>query len=116
MRLIRLDGSGLKPIGSGAAQPLTIRMDDDMRRQLEAAAAGESLEGPSGILVRKYFRGLGFPSSRNTKSSETRRYAACAFLLAWLTHHIVEPLEGDWRSNPFFTLPSKLLFTNYLMR
>jgi hypothetical protein len=105
----RAPGGGRKRLGPSVAQNLTIRIDDDLREQLEAVATARKKRNwnlSQEILLRLRI-------SLNNEREEQRSPAmrALCFLIAQLADHIVGPkLKGDgkefalynWRADPFF--------------
>ena len=105
----RAPGGGRKRLGPSVAQNLTIRIDDDLREQLEAVATARQKRNwnlSQEILLRLRI-------SLNNEREEQRSPAmrALCFLIAQLADHIVGPKifeEGkeiaiyDWRRSPFF--------------
>jgi hypothetical protein len=110
----RAPGGGRKRLGPSVAQNLTIRIDDDLREQLEAVATARQKRNwnlSQEILLR-------LRTSLNNEREERRSPAmrALCFLIAQLADHIVGPIligEGkdgergeiavyDWRADPFF--------------
>ena len=105
----RAPGGGRKRLGPSVAQNLTIRIDDDLREQLEAVATARQKRNwnlSQEILLRLRI-------SLNNEREEQRSPAmrALCFLIAQLADHIVGPkLKGDgkefalynWRADPFF--------------
>jgi hypothetical protein len=108
----RAPGGGRKRLGPSVAQNLTIRIDDDLREQLEAVATARQKRNwnlSQEILLR-------LRTSLNNEREEQRSPAirALCFLIAQLADHIVGPkviFDGeeekeiaiyDWRRSPFF--------------
>jgi hypothetical protein len=105
----RAPGGGRKRLGPSVAQNLTIRIDDDLREQLEAVATARQKRNwnlSQEILLR-------LRTSLNNEREEQRSPAmrALCFLIAQLGDHVVGPkLIGDekevalynWRADPFF--------------
>jgi hypothetical protein len=105
----RAPGGGRKRLGPSVAQNLTIRIDDDLREQLEAVATARQKRNwnlSQEILLR-------LRTSLNNEREEQRSPAmrALCFLIAQLADNIVGPkLTGDgkefalynWRASPFF--------------
>jgi len=105
----RAPGGGRKPTGSSAARPLTIRMDDDIRRQLDAAVGRQKLRKPQWNLSQEILWRLRV-SLHEEHEGERRDPAlrALCFLISQLAHHVVGPLPTDWRSNLFFYTAFKI--------
>ena len=100
----RAPGGGRKPIGSAAARPLTIRMDDDMRRQLEAAVGRQKVSKPQKTWNLSQEILWRLRVSLHDEHEEERRdpaLRALCFLIERLTHHIVGPVPAHWRSDLF---------------
>ena len=107
----RAPGGGRKRLGPSVAQNLTIRIDDDLREQLEAVATARQKRNwnlSQEILLRLRI-------SLNNEREEQRSPAmrALCFLIAQLADHIVGPKLIDlderkefavynWRASPFF--------------
>lgn len=107
----RAPGGGRKRLGPSVAQNLTIRIDDDLREQLEAVATARQKRNwnlSQEILLR-------LRSSLNNEREEQRspEMRALCFLIAQLADQIVGPKLFDlderkefaiynWRANPFF--------------
>jgi hypothetical protein len=105
----RAPGGGRKRLGRSVAQNLTIRIDDDLREQLEAVATARQKRNwnlSQEILLRLRI-------SLNNEREEQRSPAmrALCFLIAQLADHVVGPKmlgEGkevaiyNWRADPFF--------------
>jgi len=102
----RAPGGGRKPNPHTARAQLTIRMPDDMRAELEAAAKKRGWSLSEELLWRLR---VSFAKERAENREPSMR--ALCFLIAELAEHIVGPrvVRGkfetalyDWRSDPFF--------------
>jgi hypothetical protein len=105
----RAPGGGRKRLGASVAQNLTIRVDDDLRAQLEAAAIAR--EKRNWNLSQEILLRLRTSLSNEREQQRDRPMRALCFLIAQLANHVVGPKivrEGkevalyDWRADPFF--------------
>jgi hypothetical protein len=81
----------------------TLRIDDDMRRQLEAAVARKKSRSNRKWDLSEEIRWRlrdSFVNEREEKRDPALR--ALCFLIRRLTYHVVMPVGGDWRSDLFF--------------
>jgi hypothetical protein len=107
----RAPGGGRKPKGefSGVTSPLSIRMSEEMRRELEAAARARGWSVSQEILrrIQETFR-----YDRDRTRDPAMR--ALCFLIAQLAGEIAGLTDEkgqpafDWRTNPFFFRAFKL--------
>src|SRR5437868_5676678 len=102
----RAPGGGRKPSPYTPRAQLTIRMPDDMREQLEAAANQRDWSLTDELLLRLR---VSFGREREERREPAMR--ALCFLMAELAGHIVGPAAArgkselalyDWRSDAFF--------------
>lgn len=107
----RAPGGGRKPKGefSGVTSPLSIRMPEEMRRQLEAAADARGRSVSQEILrrIQETFR------YDRDRARDPAMQALC-FLIAQLAGEVAGLTDQkgqpafDWRTNPFFFRAFKL--------
>jgi hypothetical protein len=105
----RAPGGGRKRLGASVAQNLTIRIDDDLRDQVEEAAIARQKRNWN--LSREIVLRLRTSLSSDRKQQRDPPMRALCFLIAQLADHVVGPKivrEGkeitlyDWRADPFF--------------
>ena len=105
----RAPGGGRKRLGASVAQNLTIRVDDDLREQLKAAAIARQKRNWN--LSQEILLRLRTSLSNEREQQRDPPMRALCFLIAQLADHVVGPKvlrEGkehavyDWRADPFF--------------
>jgi hypothetical protein len=105
----RAPGGGRKRLGRSVAQNLTIRIDDDLREQLEAATTARQKRNWN--LSQEILLRLRTSLSNEREQQRDPAMRALCFLIAQLGDHVVGPkLIGDekevalynWRADPFF--------------
>lgn len=109
--------SGRKPKGefSKLSSSLTIRIPDDMRKQLESEAT-ESGESVAQVLLWHLRQSF----NRNRELEREPAMRALCFLIAELAHNVSSLIDGrgrplfDWRSDPFFFRAFKLAVAQLL--
>jgi hypothetical protein len=114
-------GGGRKRLGASVAQNLTIRIDDDLREQLEAAAIARQKRNWN--LSQEILRRLRTSLSNEREQQRNPPIRALCFLIAQLADHVVGPKvlrEGkehplfDWRTHPFFYKAFKIAVSQLL--
>jgi hypothetical protein len=110
-RKTRAPGAGRKPQGEFGRleSPFSVRMPEDLRKQLEAAAV-KSGRSASQELLRRLSSSFG----RDYDKSRDPATRALCFLLAELVEHIRLPLPDEWHRNPFLFGAFKIGFTQLL--
>jgi hypothetical protein len=105
----RAPGGGRKRLGPSVAQNLTIRIDDDLRKQLEAVATTRQKRNWN--LSQEILLRLRISLNNDREEQRSPAMRALCFLIAQLADHIVGPkLKGEgkefalynWRADPFF--------------
>jgi hypothetical protein len=105
----RAPGGGRKRLGASVAQNLTIRIDDDLREQLETAAIARQKRNWN--LTQEILLRLRASLSNEREQQRDPPMRALCFLIAQLANHVVGPKilrEGkelalyNWRADPFF--------------
>jgi len=97
----RAPGGGRKPSPS-PARPLTTRIDDNLRRRLEAATRDHARQNPRWNISREIARRLEWSFDKEREERRSPAIAAICFLIADLA---ARELHTDrwqsWHRNPF---------------
>lgn len=101
----RAPGGGRKPIGSSAARPLTIRIDDDLRGELAAAASNRAKRNKrkSGwSLSQEILYRLRNSLNLDRESSRSPAIRAICFLIADMAaRELYTDRWQSWHRDPF---------------
>ena len=119
----RAPGGGRKPIGSTAAQPLTIRIDDDLRGQLETAATKRAKRKQNWNLSQEILLRLRVSLNREHEEHPDRALRALCFVVSEMVRKFFttegrepEIAGGPWQRDPFTFTAFKLAVGNLLDR
>ena len=100
----RAPGGGRKPLGPSAAQPLTIRMDGDLRSQLEEAAVKRSKRKQNWNLSQEILLRLRWSLSKEREDRRNRAVSAICDLISDMAKrelHTDLPGQQSWHRDPF---------------
>src|SRR5437764_1701119 len=100
----RAPGGGRKPIGSTAAQPLTIRMDDDLRSQLEAAAVKRAKRKQKWNISQEILLRLRWSLGKERDERRNRALTAICDLISNMAKRELLtdlPEQQSWHRDPF---------------
>jgi hypothetical protein len=114
----RARGGGRKPFGATAARPMSIRIDDELRAQLEAAARKNAKQNPTWNVSREMVRRLRQSFRRERDDHRDRAMRAICHLVAETGRRGLrtdDPLEGyGWHRDPFKFKTFKLAIAKLL--
>ena|SRR6516225_1835577 len=114
----RAPGGGRKPIGSTAAQPLTIRIDDDLRRRLELAARQRAKRKKANWnLSQEIIHRLRCSLSKEREDRRNRAVSAICDLISDMAKRELLtdlPEQQSWHRDPFTFRAFKVAVTRLL--
>ena len=98
MKRKRAPGGGMKPKGafSGLTSPLSIRMQPEMRKELEASAKKKGWSLTQELLWR-----LRASLSKEREARRDPATRALCFLISEMAKKIYAPIPLEWHRNPF---------------
>ena len=110
----RAPGGGRKPLGPSAAHPLTIRMDNDLRHQLERAASKRGRKRAWNLSQEILLR-LRVSLNREHEEHPDRALRALCFVISEMARNffstegrVPEIAGGPWQRDPFTFTAFKL--------
>jgi hypothetical protein len=98
----RAPGGGRKPIGPSAGRPLTIRIDDDLRNELEATAAKRAKRKPKWNLSQEILHRLRWSLNREREDRRSLAMRAICYLISDMaSRELRTDRWQSWHRNPF---------------
>src|SRR5690242_12077255 len=113
----RAPGAGRKPLGPSAARPLTIRIDDDLRGQLEAAAIRRAKRKQNWNLSQEIILRLRWSLGKEREDRRNRAVSAICDLISDMAKRELLtdlPEQQSWHRDPFTFRAFKVAVANLL--